>query len=267
MYYKNIVSRFILRKNLWARIRMRLSNEKRKLTKNEFDDLAFLYAVLDKKPNIIFDCGANVGFVSYQFYKKFSESKIYAFEPNPSVYEKLVLNLLKEKEAVQPFNLGIDSETGNLEFFKNNNTGTSSFLEPNDFHMSHMARNYQKVEVPVISISEFCKSQNINTISILKLDIEGFELKALQGCEMMLKEEKIDFVFAEVNLIPTYGGQPMLEDIISYLRKLNYIPYNFYGNNETNLRESIITNILFMSNRVAKEIVAKKGSNAVYVNQ
>lgn len=266
MYYKNVLSRFFLRKNLLARIQMRLSGEKRKLVKNEFDDLAFLYAALEKKPSIIFDCGANVGFVSYQFYKKFKQSMIYAFEPNPSVYEKLVRNLDKEKESIKAFNLGIDNTSGNLEFFKNNNTGTSSFLEPNDFHRSHMARKYQKVEVPVISISEFCNKKNIDTISILKLDIEGFELKALQGCETMLKNQQIDFVFAEVNLIPTYEGQPLLEEIIAYLRKLNYIPYNFYGNNETILRESIITNVLFMSNNIAKEMIAKKGANAVFVN-
>lgn len=267
MYYKNIISRFILRKNFISRVKMRLAGEKRKLVKNEFDDLTFLYSEIRRSPKIIFDCGANVGFVSYQFYKRFKGAKIYAFEPNPSVFSVLSKNTLAESEFVFPFNYGIGDQKGELDFFKNNNTGTSSFLEPNDFHKSHMARKYQKIKVPVVSIADFCNENDINDIAILKLDIEGFELKALQGCEEMLKNKQIEFVFAEVNLIPTYDGQCLIEEVIAYLRSLNYIPYNFYGNNETTLRESIITNILFMSPKVAQEFVSLKGENSVYVNK
>ena len=56
-----------------------------------------------------------------------------------------------------------------------------------------------------------------------------------------------------------------MEEIISFLRSLNYIPYNFYGINENKLREAIITNILFISNDVAKKLVKENGENSVYV--
>ena len=79
-----------------------------------------------------------------------------------------------------------------------------------------------------------------------------------------LRQEKIDFIFTEVNFIPTYEGQPLLEDIISYMRTYNYYPYNFYGINESKERQSIITNILFISNKVAKQINTINGKNSVY---
>ena len=44
------------------------------------------------------------------------------------------------------FNTGIGNEVSNLNFYKNNNTGTSSFLEPNDFHKAHLARKYEKID-------------------------------------------------------------------------------------------------------------------------
>lgn len=264
MYYKNIISHYILRKNIFKRIKMRLNSEKRKLNKNEFDDLVFLFKKLKKEPKVILDGGANVGFVSFQFFKKFKHSKIYSFEPNPSVFQKLETNLKKEANFIFPFNLGISDKKGELEFYKNSNTGTSSFLEPNDFHSSHLARKYTKINVPVISIGEFCSENNITSIDILKLDIEGFELKALQGCEKMLITEKIDFVFAEVNLIPTYSHQCLIEELISYLRTFHYYPYNFYGSHETYFRQSIITNILFISNQTAKNLNSIHGENSVY---
>jgi FkbM family methyltransferase len=264
MYYKNLLTRFLFRKNLFLRIKMRLSHESRKLTKNEFDDLAFLYQILNKEPDVIFDCGANIGFVSYQFYKRFTASMLYSFEPNPDVYQQLVKNLNLEERRIRKYNLGIGIEPGILEFFKNNNTGTSSFLKPNDFHMAHMSRRYEKIDVPVVSIDSFCNEHHIHRIAILKLDIEGYELQALKGSARLLGEGLIDFVFAEVNMVPSYEGQPLIEDVIAYLRSVNFIPYNIYGSYETPMRESVITNILFMSGQVAKEINWIKGDHSVF---
>ncbi|NMH25320.1 FkbM family methyltransferase [Flavobacterium solisilvae] len=238
--------------------------EKRKITKNEYDDLVFLYEKLKHQPNVIFDCGANIGYVTYQLSSRFKSSKIYSFEPNPSVFNKLKKSVETNKN-ISVNNVGIGDEKNNLEFYKNNNTGTSSFLEPNDFHKSNLARKYQKLNVPIISIGDFCLENNIDKIDILKLDIEGYELKALKGCKQMLENNKIDFIFSEVNLIPTYEGQCLMEEIISFLRSFNYIPYNFYGINENKLREAIITNILFISNDVAKKLVKENGENSVYV--
>lgn len=243
---------------------MRLNSFWRVNKKNEFDDLNFLFKLINKEPIHIFDCGANVGFVSYQFYKRFKKAKIHSFEPNPDVFQKLVANLKKESTNVKFNNSGISDSRGVLEFYKNNNTGTSSFLKPNDFHLSHLARKFKLIEVPIISIENYCIENKISEISILKLDIEGFELKALQGCSNLLQLEKIDFIYAEVNFIPTYENQPLIEDIISYLRNFNYYPYNFYGINESKERQSIITNILFISNKVALEINAINGYNSVY---
>ncbi len=265
MYYKNFFTRFFLRKNLLKRIRMRLGNEVRKFSKNEFNDLSFLYKLIGESPKVIFDCGANVGFVSYQFHKHFPTAAIHSFEPNPDVFNVLKRNLEKEKSNILPIHAGIGSEEGTLTFFKNNNTGTSSFLQPNDFHLAHMARRYTQISIPVVTIQSFCQENGIDAIGILKLDIEGFELKALEGCRKLLESQQIDFLFIEVSLVPSYRGQPLMEDVMAYVRVLGYVPYNFYGINETIFRECLITNLLFMSRRVAQKINTINGTHAVYV--
>ena len=266
MRYKNFISRFLLRKDFFKRVKMRLGNERRKVIKNEFDDLVFLYSVLEKKPGVIFDCGANIGHVSWQFHKRFSDALIYAFEPNPDVFRQLSTSLAKEHAHIRKFNVGIGSENASMLFYKNNNTGTSSFLAPNDFHRAHMARKFTTLEVPIISITSFCVEHNLDHIGIVKIDIEGFELEALKGSQRLLENNLIDFLYIEVSLVPSYTGQPLIENVIEYLRTYRYIPYNFYGINETNLREAVITNILFMSEKVAAQINEKRGKNAVYTS-
>lgn len=262
--YKNFITRFILRKKFFSRVKMRLKIYHRNNTKNEFDDLAFIYKSINRVPKHIFDCGANIGFVSYQFFKKFTQTKIHSFEPHVEVYDQMVKTLEKESNNFIFNNAGIGDTSGSLTFYKNKKSVTSSFLEPNDFHLSNMAGNYQKIDVPIVSIGEYCSKNNVDEIAILKLDIEGFELKALQGCENLLDNQKIDFVYAEVNFVPTYKDQPLLEDIIVFMRKKNYYPYNFYGVNENIRRQVSVTNILFIANKVAKEINDKLGKNEVF---
>ena len=59
--------------------------------------------------------------------RKFKNSKIYAFEPNPSVFKTLATSLKDMKNVILPFNLGISDKKGELEFYKNSNTGTQYF--------------------------------------------------------------------------------------------------------------------------------------------
>ena len=62
MSYKNPFTRFLWRKDLIKRIQGRFNSYRRKLTKSELVDLAALFEA--KPPQVIFDVGANVGFLT-----------------------------------------------------------------------------------------------------------------------------------------------------------------------------------------------------------
>jgi FkbM family methyltransferase len=238
---------------LLKRISWRLKQEWRNLTRNEFDDIKFIFKLLGKKPLTIFDVGANIGYVTFQFRKRFNSADIYSFEPNPTVFSKLSQSFLKDKK-VYPINKGVGSTNGILNFYKNNNSGTSSFLKPNEFHLKNMARSYQETNIEIINLTDYCKQQFIDSVDILKLDIEGFEIEALKGFEQYLNAQKVQIVYLEVNLSKTYEDQPLIEDIILYLKNMNYVFFGFYGLNETSLRQTILTNLLFVSSKIADEI-------------
>lgn len=50
--------------------------------------------------------------------------------------------------------------------------------------------------------------------NILKLNIEGFEIEALNGAESLLILRKISVIYLEVRLIEMYEGQPLIGGVI-----------------------------------------------------
>jgi FkbM family methyltransferase len=260
MHYTNFFKRFLLRKNFFRRAKGRVDELIRYNTKNEMDDMDDIFNHLGRKPTVIFDCGANIGFVTHQFNKKFHNATIYAFEPNPLVFSKLATHY-KGNEKVIAINAGIGSESGKMIFYVNKNSGTSSFLPPTEFHMNNIAsRTVTPEEVAILKIDDVIQKHQINHIDILKLDIEGFEIEAMKGITNL--KEKVSFIYAEVNLIPTYQGQPLIDEVITYCRSQGFHFLNFYGINETKFHQAQITNILFMSDNLKQELTSKLGEKA-----
>lgn len=257
MYYKNIVTRFLFRKNFIGRVRSRLRRIIRRISKDEIDDIATLYKLLDRSPEVIVDAGANIGFVTYQFLKRFPQAALHSFEPNPLVFEVLE-NSYKNDARVTCVNAGLGENSGRMVFNINKNSGTSSFMKPNEYHNRNFARKIiEEKEVEVFNLSDYLDQQDIRRIDVLKLDVEGFELATLKGIRNLT--DKVDMVFSEVNLIPTYEGQPLMEDICGYLRSKGFHMLNFYGINENKYNQAMISNVLFINERIRKELSDKVG--------
>jgi FkbM family methyltransferase len=256
-YYQSWISRFILRKDFFRRANARLQQYARKLRKDELDDLAFL--LRDEQPRIIFDCGANVGFVTNRFLRLFPSATVYSFEPNPAVYEPLHQTYASDPR-VKTFQQAISKETGTLKFNQNANSGTSSLFEPTAYNRSHWARRSNAIDVEVTTLDQFAATQGIESIDILKLDLEGAEYDALLGADRLLEEQRVQVIYTEVALVPLYKDQPLLEDLIVHLRGKGYYLYNLYEFNESTIRQAILGNATFISTRLREALAQKWGA-------
>jgi FkbM family methyltransferase len=248
-YYKNPITRYILRKKVLTRIKRRLNHYKRLLNKDAFTDIEFLLQV--RNVQTIFDVGANIGFVTYQFQKRFPAADIYAFEPNPYVFDKLETNY-HDQNQVHVFQLGVGDIDGELKFNINANAGTSSYLYPGEYHRAHQAKHIKEQKtIPIITINRFCKENAIRHIDILKLDIEGYELKALIGANQLLLKQEIDIIYTEVNVLPSYDGQPLFHEVTHFLEEKQYHIYNIdsFVGQETPIRQAIIGNATYISSQ------------------
>ena len=64
-------------------------------------------------------------------------------------------------------------------------------------------------------LADFVSPEEIVGPALLKLDVQGFELEALRGCEDLLK--CFAHVYAECSFVELYTGQALADDVMAYL--------------------------------------------------
>ena len=135
----------------------------------------------DSKTPIIIDCGANMGTSVLYFKWLFKEAKVYAFEPDKSIFEVLNHNVLTNKlNHVQINNKAIWIDNQDM-FFNANNAQSGKLIQ-----------DESSIKVECVRLKTFM--HDFKHIDFLKLDIEGAELAVLQDIAGELHRVKHLFI-------------------------------------------------------------------------
>jgi FkbM family methyltransferase len=154
-------------------------------------DLARLTA--DQPVRTIFDVGGNFGQTALRFASAFPMATIFSFEPVPSSFEHLKRST-KHHARIKPFNLGMGDTAGTVTMHLTESAGSNSIVR--------VASATGAVDVSIDTVDAFANRQKTGTIDLLKIDVEGYELRVLRGAGLHLSQGRIRFVFAECVLSP-----------------------------------------------------------------
>ncbi len=119
------------------------------------------------------DIGANIGNHTLFLSRVFGE--VHAFEPNPAMIARLDANIAANDAShvrVHPFGLSDKNEFLHFAAATNKNAGSSRFVK-------NGANSMQKLEVK--RGDDILKTLGIAKIDFIKIDVEGFEVPALNG--------------------------------------------------------------------------------------
>ena len=137
----------------------------------------------------IIDCGSNIGMSILYFKKKFPNSEIIGFEPNPYAFELLKKNIEEnELKNVTIHNLGLSDTDGEIDFFIGQNKGTlvGSRIK------NRGGENNLKVQSK--KLSNFIGKKNFD---LIKIDVEGSEFQILNDLVDTNKINQIKFYIIE----------------------------------------------------------------------
>ena len=65
------------------------------------------------------------------------------------------------------------------------------------------------------TLEECIGEQDLQDPALLKLDVQGYELSALQGCGALL--DRFRYVYVEASFIELYVGQALASEVVSFL--------------------------------------------------
>lgn len=204
------------------------------------DENSFLdQSKIIENPKVIFDVGSNRGGTVTQYLQLFANANIYSIEPIADL-----LSFQKQKfynnKRVNFVGKVFSDINGSVEFNINETSDTSSLLKSNTEFIpnryGNVYKTFKTIEVEAIRLDEFCELNNIDKIDILKIDVQGAELKVLLGAEKMLKAGNIKLIYCECLFLPFYVGQCFFDDIVAYLNFIGYrlySSYDFHFNSKT----------------------------------
>jgi FkbM family methyltransferase len=151
--------------------------------------------------SVMIDCGANVGDVTSMFAR--SGATVYAFEPNPMCY-RILAKRFRAMPMVHCFNKGVMDRRCTLTLNTPAPHGHWDAIEatvgasfmPDAFTPDEHA--ILETEIECIDLDQFIRSLN-RRVRLLKLDIEGSELKVLNHLMDTGAIELIDQVVVETH--------------------------------------------------------------------
>lgn len=187
---------------------------------------------LNTKPGTLIDIGANIGTYCIPMAKRNPNTSVIAFEVQSTIYKQLSENIvLNDIENIKVYNHGLSDQTETIsasipDYGLETNIGAFSLDEDvrkNDYEISTTSGTE--------SFSLFTlDSLNIDDVSLIKIDVEGMELKVLKGSLVTLEKNNYPpIIFEAWTWKPFY--QARRQELYDYLNELGYNIIVFGENN------------------------------------
>jgi FkbM family methyltransferase len=181
--------------------------------------------------NTIFDLGSNIGRTVGRYKELFPKSRIYGFEPFKEPYMQIV-ETYRNDESIKPHNMAVTNKCGRQQFYLNQSNETNSLLptasEWGKYFDTSLTHNVGITEVETTTLDRFCQQANINHIQILKMDIQGGEMMALEGAKNLLNLDAVDLIYTEIMFAKFYENQANFYDMQKLLQNCNFLVYGLY---------------------------------------
>ena len=143
-------------------------------------------------------------------------NKVFSFEPLSKNYELLNLNS-KLKKNITAYNFGASNNDETKKIYTPLSFDSGHSKIENDINLDD-EKNLKLEKVQLKKLDNFLTKEKINSIKFIKIDVEGYEFKVLQGIENIIKKEKPIIAFEQFPI--DFIDQSTMS--INFLKKNDY---------------------------------------------
>jgi FkbM family methyltransferase len=205
----------------------------------------------------IFDVGANDGETALRYRSLFPDASIHCFEPLPTMLPELQARFASDPRI---FAVGkaVAEQPGTLPFFINASAVHSSMYELDEAGRRAYCDHDTRVDVDVTTLDAYAAEQSIDRIDLLKMDIQGAELRALRGAETLLRDGRIAVIYLEAWLVPHYKDAPLLYDIVAYVTDFGYRVFDIFNQTRDSTGQLVKVDAILIGPAIRAELEAKQ---------
>ena len=166
--------------------------------------------------NTVVDIGANRGQFALVARRVFPLARIISFEPLKGPAQQY-RQVFARDARVSLHEHALGSEAGAHVMHIASRDDSSSLLPITDVQTDLYPDTVESrtESVPVERLDDVLSVDEIVRPSLLKLDIQGYELEALKGAEQLLLH--FDYVYSECAFCELYAGQALADSVIAFL--------------------------------------------------
>jgi len=188
---------------------------------------------------VFLDIGTNIGLISLAILQKVPNVTIFGFEPSPIAYKSFATTIFANKleQKVKLFNEALDAKPGSITFFVHDDQDSSG-----DGMIDTQRAESKSTGITVKSntLDIWHKEDNVPKVNVIKIDIEGAELFALQGATEFLKQYK-PLVFLEISKENLKVYPHKEKEVLAFFEANGYALFDLHGSPVTQQNISTIT--------------------------
>jgi len=192
-----------------------------------FGDFALVYQALRRlssqgfEPNFVLDVGASTGIWSDMAKRVFPSARFVLVDPLFSKYKKISSWYFKKNPGFECVEAAVSDYSGAAQFDVSDDLYGSSLLDPND------CRNYESINVPVVTLDDLAHQKKITGRGLLKIDVQFAEHLVLAGASELLCQ--VDAVLVELSLVKFAVQAKVFGEMYSLMQSLGFRYYEDTG--------------------------------------
>lgn len=181
-------------------------------------ELLLIPFLIERDENFI-DVGANRGYYMFAAAECVGPAKVIAFEPNPHLSKKL--KAVFKKSAVIAKALSSTKGKAILNVPFTDSQPDDSLGSVSDTRKKDNAFNF---EVELDTLNDVSLEQKITKIGLIKIDVEGNEMKVLEGSTSLIVRDRPNLI---VEIESRHHNAPLKDLIADVCIHFNYAAYYF----------------------------------------